>query len=141
MNNNFFYVCLLPLLNKKYSFYFKKHLWTYLIADLSEFGMELAVVLTKVIDAILVPRREVLSSFCSALFDGQSMPYSCTVGASGSTVMFEQRPLYVGGAITGGREKLHFLTVFGHYLIFKNIEYLKKEKKKCWRKKIRWLNR
>ena len=37
------------------------------------------------------------------------MPYSCTAGASGSTVMFERRPLFVEGAITGGEEKLHFL--------------------------------
>ena len=63
---------------------------------------------TKVLDTMHVPRREVLASWCSALFDGWSMPYSYTAGASGNTVMFHQSPLYVGGAITGGKEKLHF---------------------------------
>ena len=67
------------------------------------------------------------------------MPYSCTAGTSGSAVMFEQRPLDVGGAITGRREKLHFLPVFGHFLISKNIEYLKNEKMDCWRKKLNTL--
>ena len=96
--------------------------------------------LSKVLDATLVPRREVLSFWCSAHFDGWSMPYSCTAGASGNTVMFEQHPLYVGGGFTGRRESLYFLPVFGYFLIFKNIEYLKNEKMEC-RKKIRYLNR
>ena len=79
----------------------------------------------KVLDVTLVLRREVLSSWCSTLFDGWFMPYSCTAGTRGSTVMFEQRPLYIGGAITGGKEKLHFLPFFGNFLIFKSIEYWK----------------
>ena len=45
-------------------------------------------------------------------------PIHAQHGASGSTAMFEQRPLYVGGVITGRREKLHFLPVFGHFLLF-----------------------
>ena len=94
---------------------------------------------TKVLDAKLAPLSKVLPSLCSALFDVWSMPYSFTAGASGSTVIFVQRPLYVGGA-TAGREK-HFLPVFGHFLIFKNIEYLKNEKRSEGERKIRYINR
>ena len=97
----------------------------------------MSLLLIKVHDVLL---REVLSSWCSSLFDGWSMPYSCTAGASGSTVMFEQRPLYVGVAITGGREKLHFYQFFGHFLIFKNIEYLKSDKMELEKEKNRYLN-
>ena len=95
----------------------------------------------KVLDATLVPLREVLSSWCSTLFDGWSVPHSCTADASGSTVMFKQCPLYVGEAITGRREKFNLLLVSGHFLIFINIEYLKNEKMEYWRREIRYLSR
>ena len=54
-----------------------------------------------------------------------------------NTVIFVQRPLYVGGVITGRKTKItFFLPVFGHFFeFFKKNDYLRNEKKEYRRKK------
>ena len=77
------------------------------------FSMQLyKILMEKVIDATLEPRREVMSSWCSA-------------GASGGTVIFVQRPLFVERA----NYKLHSFTSFWIFFDFWKYWILEERKK------------